>query len=325
MKKHWILRDVKPFFLLILVIGGFACADKSTPNNTSSKLIKEQPNAKAIAVETKPAIPKKPVTKNTKTSNNYPWKSDYSIEAALVNQVACPNGFTRTKIAKGSFGDWLRHLPLKAVGTSVHLYNGQLKSRQDVHQRVLDIDTGKKDLQQCADAVMRLKAEYHYSQAAFEKIHFNFTSGDRVAFDDWSSGKKPIVIGNQVNFSAANGTQNISYPNFKKYLVQIFNYAGTASLSKELKKVSVNDLQIGDVFIQGGFPGHAVLVVDMAANDQGEKIFLLSQSYMPAQDIHLLKNFNDSAKSPWYNLSFGDELNTPEWSFTASDLMRFSE
>ena len=45
-------------------------------------------------------------------------------------------------------------------------------------------------------------------------------------------------------------------------------------------------MQIGDVLIQGGSPGHAVIVVDMAENPAtGEKLYLLAQSYMPAQDI----------------------------------------
>ena len=53
-----------------------------------------------------------------------------------------------------------------------------------------------------------------------------------------------------------------------------------------------------------------------------EKVFLLAQSYMPAQDIHILKSF-DNYISPWYKLDFGDTLNTPEWTFTRGDLYRF--
>lgn len=35
------------------------------------------------------------------------------------------------------------------------LYNGSQKPNQSVHYAVFDIDVGKEDLQQCADAVMR--------------------------------------------------------------------------------------------------------------------------------------------------------------------------
>ena len=104
----------------------------------------------------------------------------------------------------------------------------------------------------------------------------------------------------------------------------VFAYAGTLSLAKELNTVSVGEMKIGDVFIQGGSPGHAVIVVDMAENiTTGKKVFMLAQSYMPAQDIHVLKNPDNRKISPWYGVDFGEELNTPEWKFFKKDLKRF--
>jgi hypothetical protein len=86
---------------------------------------------------------------------------------------------------------------------------------------------------------------------------------------------------------------------------------------------SASNIQIGDVFIKGGFPGHAVIVVDMAVNKQGKKIFMLAQSYMPAQELQVLKNNNNSKNSPWYSEDFGETLVTPEWTFKKSHLKRF--
>ncbi|MFM7767840.1 MAG: DUF4846 domain-containing protein, partial [Bacteroidota bacterium] len=109
-----------------------------------------------------------------------------------------------------------------------------------------------------------------------------------------------------------------------KYMEMVFSYAGTASLEKELKPVDLADMQIGDLFIKGGFPGHAVVVVDMAVHEStGEKLFLLAQSYMPAQETHVLKNPNDAGLSPWYALDFDGELTTPEWTFGRQQLKRF--
>ena len=116
------------------------------------------------------------------------------------------------------------------------------------------------------------------------------------------------------------------YEDFRNYMTLVFAYAGTLSLEKELTPVSIEDMQIGDVFIQGGSPGHAIIVIDMAANKEtGNSIFLLAQSYMPAQDIHILKNPTKSDFSPWYSLSFEDDLFTPEWTFTRNNLRRFDE
>lgn len=267
-----------------------------------------------------------PKSKAAINSLYFPWldtQKEYELRTLVVG-IACPEGFGRKEIDLNSFGTYLRMLPLLPEGAKVMLYDGREKPYQAGAARVLNIDIGSRDLQQCADAVMRLKAEYHYSRKEYSKIHFNYTSGTRVSFDDWSKGKKPIVSGKTVSFSAATGKEDRSYPNFKKYLQNIYTFAGTASLEKELQKVaSLKDIQIGDVFIKGGFPGHAVIVIDVAENTKGEKIFLLAQSYMPAQSIHILKNPNQPNLSPWYSLADGEELRTPEWTFGAKTLHRF--
>jgi hypothetical protein len=104
----------------------------------------------------------------------------------------------------------------------------------------------------------------------------------------------------------------------------VFRYAGTQSLSQEMKTISKDQIQAGDLFIKGGFPGHAVIVIDVAENAKTkEKIFLLAQSYMPAQEIHILKNFSNPSMSPWYSSDFTEELNTPEWTFYGQCLKRF--
>lgn len=89
---------------------------------------------------------------------------------------------------------------------------------------------------------------------------------------------------------------------------------------------TLEDMKIGDVFLKGEDPGHCVIVVDMAENrTTGEKLFMLAQSYMPAQDIHILKNPRNEEISPWYPVAFGETLNTPEWSFNKNQLVRFQD
>jgi Domain of unknown function (4846) len=250
---------------------------------------------------------------------HYTWLAADAAPQSLLNRIAPPEGWQRVPVAKGSFAEWLRYLPLQPEGQEVKLFNGALKANQQAHHAVVQMDVGQADLQQCADAVMRLKSEYHFSNRDLEKIHFNFTSGDKVSFEDWRKGKRPVINGNKVSF-VHNGKVSDSYANFKAYLIQIFTYAGTASLTKELKIKRVADIQAGDVFIQGGHPGHAVLVLDVAVNEAGEKRFLIGQSYMPAQEFHILKNDKNSELSPWYTLPVNGLLETPEWEFKNSDL-----
>ena len=269
------------------------------------------------------------LTKHTSTTardssrhNKYSWLPDYDIQNMLINRIEVLEGYSRIKTEKGSFTDWLRHLPLKHGNPSVKLYNNELKNNQSAQFAVVNIDTGKEDLQQCADAVMRLKAEYHYSKKEYAKIHFNFTSGDNARFSKWIEGYRPVLKGNKVSWTKS-AKKDSSYKSFKAYLKQVFMYAGTSSLSKELLTIPLESLQPGDVFIHGGFPGHAVIVIDMATNSTtGAKIFMIAQSYMPAQDIHILNN-PLLEKSPWYSMDFKGNFETPEWTFERTETKRF--
>jgi len=255
---------------------------------------------------------------------DYCWIPDNDGDKAICEAVSAPDGYIKTLAVCGSFADWLRHLAIKINEDSVYLYDGRPKGNQAAHWAIIDIDTGDKDLQQCADAIIRLRAEYLYSRNLYDNIAFNFTSGDTAKFRDWINGMRPVVEGEQVSWEKLAAIDS-SYQSFRGYLNMVFMYAGSYSLHKQLRPVSdIDSLAVGDIFIQGGFPGHAVIVVDMAAHkDTGKKVFLLAQSYMPAQDMHILKNPKDAALSPWYSVDFGDTLVTPEWVFNRGDVRRF--
>jgi len=246
-------------------------------------------------------------------------------QRCIAHDLPVPKGFVRTQVAADSFAEWLRNLPLKPAGTEILLHSGQRKPNQTFHAAVLDIDTGARDLQQCADAIIRLRSEYLFSLSKFDSIVFNFTNGNPAPYVRWMRGYRPQVKENTVRWERR-AMLDTSYKGFRAYLDNLFAYAGTESLSRELGgSVDVKQMQIGDVFIRGGFPGHAVIVLDMAENKEtGEKVFMLAQSYMPAQDIHILKNLKDTGLAPWYQLNFGEKLQTPEWEFLSTQLKRFN-
>lgn len=219
----------------------------------------------------------------------------------------CPEGFVRSVQTIGSFGSYLQNLQLKAYGAQVQYYDKTVKTKEQVYISVVDMDLDPLDLQQCADAVMRLRGEYLFSTKRYDDIHFNYLSdGKPRYFKTYCKGV-------------------YTYANFRKYMKDVFNYANTSSLHRELSAVKdFKTMQVGDVFIQKGNPfGHAVIVVDMAENKATkQKMYLLAQSYMPAQDTQILINPNDNAISPWYSLE-DTEIITPEWNFKSTDLKRF--
>jgi hypothetical protein len=236
----------------------------------------------------------------------------------IASRLAPPSGYKRVAVSPGSFAEWLRYLPLKPDGAPVLHFDGRKKPNQTLHAAVIDIDVGKRDLQQCADAVIRLRAEYLYAGGERAKIAFDFTSGDRVSFARWAEGWRPAVAGNRVSW-VRNGARGSDRAQFAAYLEKIFTYAGSKSLEKELVPVGARPVHGGDVFVQGGFPGHAVIVVDAAEDPNGRRVMLLAQSFMPAQSIHVLKNPRGGV---WYDAAAGDP-ETPEWKFQAGHARRF--
>ncbi len=241
----------------------------------------------------------------------------------IAERFSPPINYARLKSDKNSFAEFLQNTSLKPHGTLVHYYSGEEKSNK-VAAAVLSYDVGNRDLQQCADAVMRLRAEYLYQTKQFNALHFNFTNGFKAEYSKWRSGYRIAVKDNNVNWVKTT-KESTSYQSFREYLNMVFTYAGTASLTKELKQITLSQMQIGDVFIKGGSPGHAVIVVDMAVNPKtNKKLFMVAQSYMPAQDIHILINTNKPAISPWYDLEeTASEIETPEWIFDNNQLKRF--
>ena len=256
-------------------------------------------------------------------------QSDFSINKTAMNirdRFVIPPSYKRIEYPADSFQNYLRSFPLKKYGTQVKLFDGGLKYRQDVHCSVLDIDTGKKDLQQCADAVMRLRAEYLYKTGQFEKIHFNFSNGFRADYIKWKLGYRIRIRSNRAAW-VKTVEPDSSRKSFRDYLDMVFMYAGSASLERELIKVPIKNIMPGDVLIQGGSPGHAIIVMDAAEDIKtGKRIFILAQSYMPAQDIHIVVNPENEDISPWYEADVSvKQIITPEWNFTIDDIMRFKD
>lgn len=216
-----------------------------------------------------------------------------------------PAGFQRVETAPGSFGKWLLDLPLLPDGAQVHLFNGELKNRQTVHAAVVDIDVGARDLQQCADAVMRLRAEWLWAQKRSNDACFVAASGKKLRFGGGD------------------------YRAYRRWLDTVFTWANTGSLKSQLQPVDdETQVQPGDVWIvgpQGRMPvGHAVLVLDVVRNAQGHTWMLLAQSYMPAQQVHVLKNVTAPSLGAWFPATAHGGLQSPEWPFPPGSLRRFS-
>jgi hypothetical protein len=217
-----------------------------------------------------------------------------------VLDIKPPEGFGRSRPDSSGFTHWLRQLPL-AADPVVYLFNGRPKANQSAHVAVLDVPVGKKDLQQCADACMRLRAEFLLARGRARDIVFRDNDGRAY---------RPGPYRDRATF--------------ERYMEQVYSRCGTLSLEKQLPRIPENAPVLpGDIIIRSGSPGHAVIVLDMAEDARGNRVYLLAQSFMPAQQIHILRNPSDNALSPWFRIVPGRELRTPEWVFSPAVVRRW--
>ena len=79
---------------------------------------------------------------------------------------------------------------------------------------------------------------------------------------------------------------------YRNYLKEVMNYAGTISLQNESKVIPLEELRIGDFICSDT---HVVMIVDIAENEKGEKCYLIGQSFIPAVCFHIVANLRISA------------------------------
>ena len=222
--------------------------------------------------------------------------SNFTKVDTVLTRFTLPAGYIHQTAETGSFAEYLQSLPLKPLGTPTRTYTGDIAETNIFTAAVVDLSVGKADLQQCADAVMRLRGEYLYSKKQYSDIAFHFESGFNCDYVHYADGYR---YNTKSGKWVLKGKKDYGYDNFLRYMNLVFSYAGTLSLQKELKPIKNSaDLKAGDVFIRGGSPGHCFIVMDVIINKQNQKQFLLAQSYMPAQNLQVLQ-YNGN---PWFTL-----------------------
>ncbi len=305
-------------FICLLTI--FACQSKHKEDELDD-------NAKNTSSPSNTLTPTNIITPPEELEETISTEVDSFLDkkgSTMDTRIQVPAGYIRQPSSSGELTHFLRNLTLKEDGSDVLLYDGQPKSNQDAQIAVFDFDIGSKDLQQCADSIMRVYAEYYWSIKDYDSISFHLTNGFLMPYTKWRDGNRIVVDGNNVSWTKSKSYDD-SYEEFRNYLEKVFIYAGTLSLSEESEPIPLEDIKPGDMFLKGGSPGHCVLVVDAAIDQNGNQCFLLAQGYMPAQDFHILKNPLHPADPWYYSSEITYPFETPQWTFDEGSLMRWSD
>lgn len=241
----------------------------------------------------------------------------------ISTRFKVPEGYERVKTEEGSFEYYLQNLPLKKYGSKAYHYNGKINRNAPVYG-VFDNEITPKNLEQCADAVMRLWAEYLYYRGEYDRIKFNFVNGFECDYVSYAEGNR-LHVDDKICYWYKDAEEDYSYETFRRYMDLVHNYANTTSLQKQAEPVSYEDIRIGDIFVMTASQmnkslGHAVIVVDMCVNKEtGEKLLLIAESTTPASETYVV---TDREGNVWIRLDEFGALHTSTWSCPGEFLRR---
>lgn len=274
------------------------------------------------------ALPSPAAAEATVDAAAYPWLADLPAPlpamVPLHARFAPPAGFARVEVAPGGYAAWLRGLPLRTDRVHVLAYDGRRLVRPSAAVAVLDV--GARDVQQCADTALRLHAEYLWHRGAADAAAYHFTSGDRSSWRDWRAGERFRVAGSKVE-RYRGAKRPATRAAWRGWLDHLFRYAGTRSLRLDAKPVGERPFEAGDVLVQPGGPGHAVILLDLARHPDGRVAALIGQGFMPAEELHVL-TMPGALDGLWFVLPAGPDegVLTPSWPtpFRRAHALRFS-
>lgn len=225
---------------------------------------------------------------------------------SIVKDIELPQGFKRIVYSKNSFADWIRNLPLKNKDANVLDYKGRVfKSREDTSVAgVVDWPVQGKRLEQCIDIIIRFYSEYLWKNNRSEELILPLPGGSSIKWKDWQNGFRPKFSG--INFKLIkSGIIDSSKSNFNKFLNLVFAESHTQQFYHSYPKIATNNIQVGDFIVKKGAKGHAVLIVDLAKNENDDFVALFGQGDTPACEFYLLNYKKDD---PWIPLNFSREV-----------------
>ena len=240
----------------------------------------------------------------------------------VQTRIVTPEGYERVPADSGSFAEYLREYKLLPDGSKLPVYDGTTID-SEYAAAVFDISLGDDGYQQCADTVIRLYSDYFYEKGQYDKISFQFSNGDVCDYEHWRKGKRMLVLGNfSLEIPAA--FPDDSEQQYRNYLKEVMNYAGTLSLMKESERISPDELRIGDIICNDS---HVVMIVDMAVNEKGEKCYLIGQSFIPAVCFHIVADVNGKEASPCISQKKLEKevFTVGGYSFRKSDMRRWKD
>jgi hypothetical protein len=196
-----------------------------------------------------------------------------------VHSIKPPGSFTIDTFPQKSYSYFIQHL---AADTTPVILDYKKNVVRNSFYNVLAVIKlpllFSDDLEQCADFAMRLRAEYFKASNTLDSLYLFDYSGKRIYYSQ--SGKS-----------------------FLSFLRTAFANSNSHSLKKGCHSVSKEELRPGDMIIQNtdGGIGHVSVIVNSCTSRNGERMFLIGYSFMPAQQFHI-EHSGRYGKDGWFTI-----------------------
>ncbi len=134
--------------------------------------------------------------------------------------------------------------------------------------------------QTCADTQVALNAEYQRRYK--DDVAFTLASGQIILWSGWQEDPKQYPKTNLKNYPKT----------WEGFLMYVFTYINTGTLRRTLQKVTVDDLQPGDLILETGDDYAHTIAIKRIETDQktGERLFWLFAGSDPAIDPRIYKS-----------------------------------
>src|SRR6185503_823612 len=136
-------------------------------------------------------------------------------------------------------------------GTPVRSHRGGIILPADHNNlaAVVAIDVGAQDLQQCADSVIRLHAEWRWSQGKRDQ---RYRAADRteMPFERWARGERIVPHGTSIEWGPPSKRPDAGHAAFRAYLDAVFGWTNTVALARDTVPLALADLHPGDFVVQ---------------------------------------------------------------------------
>lgn len=243
----------------------------------------------------------------------YQWLSNCSAgcleaQTALSVRFADPSGYHRIAVSSGSFGEWLRSIPLAGPGVSVNDVHGKpaIVTSAGYVAAVVAIDMHAEDP---ADALLRLHAEWKFSSGDRLSISYASNSGRLMPFSRWIGGERIVAKNQTWNWAYKTAPlANPTYADLRNFLDSAYQWTDPRALAIQGTVLDATDIAPGDYFVHAGKDPTLVIVLDVAKNETGEFAMLLGHVAAPHQELYVMQA---SKASAWLTPHSNQEIAAP--------------